>query len=112
MRPNPTTARRSVMGCTSSVRELGASGAKRLYVTQRLFEDTLPTAFEGSLVEVDVRDADEPLASGELAARLAGYHGVVCQLTDRLDEAVLEANPQLEVVSNVAVGVDNIDLSA
>jgi glyoxylate reductase len=112
MRRNPTTARRSVMGCTSSVRELGASGAKRLYVTQRLFEDTLPTAFAGSLVEVDVRDADEPLASGELAARLAGYHGVVCQLTDRLDEAVLEANPQLEVVSNVAVGVDNIDLSA
>jgi glyoxylate reductase len=89
-----------------------ASGAKRLLVTQRLFDDTLPTAFAGSSVEVDVRDADEPLDPGELATRLAGYHGVVCLLTDRLDEAVLEANPQLEVVSNVAVGVDNIDLPA
>jgi glyoxylate reductase len=89
-----------------------ASGAKRLLVTQRLFDDTLPTAFAGSSVEVDVRDADEPLDPGELVTRLAGYHGVVCLLTDRLDEAVLEANPQLEVVSNVAVGVDNIDLPA
>jgi glyoxylate reductase len=89
-----------------------ASGAKRLLVTQRLFDDTLPTAFAGSSVEVDVRDADEPLDPGELVTRLAGYHGVVCLLTDRLDEAALEANPQLEVVSNVAVGVDNIDLPA
>jgi glyoxylate reductase len=88
----------------------GPAGAKRLFVTQRLFEDTVPAAFAGSSVEVDVRDADEPLGPGELAARLAGYHGVVCQLTDRLDASVLEANPQLEVVSNVAVGVDNIDL--
>jgi lactate dehydrogenase-like 2-hydroxyacid dehydrogenase len=86
------------------------SGAKRLLVTQRLFEDTVPSAFAGSSVEVDVRDADEPLEPGELATRLADYHGVVCLLTDRLDESVLEANPQLEVISNVAVGYDNIDL--
>lgn len=87
-----------------------ASGVKRLFVTQRLFDETVPDAFAGSSVEVDVRDADEPLGAGELAARLAGYHGVVCQLTDRVDESVLEANPQLEVVSNVAVGYDNIDV--
>ncbi len=87
------------------------SGAKRLLVTQRLFEDTVPAAFAGSSVEVEVRDADQPLGPGELAARLAGCSGVICQLTDRLDESVLEANPQLEVVSNVAVGVDNIDLA-
>jgi glyoxylate reductase len=89
-----------------------ASGAKRLFVTQRLFEDTVPAAFAGSSVEVDVREADEPLGPGELASRLADYHGVVCQLTDRLDESVLEANPQLEVVSTVAVGFDNIDVPA
>ena len=87
-----------------------APGAKRRFVTQRLFEDTVPAAFAGSSVEVDVREADEPLGAGELATRLAGYDGVVCLLTDRLDASVLEANPQLEVVSNVAVGFDNIDV--
>jgi glyoxylate reductase len=88
----------------------GTSGAKRLFVTQRLFGDTVPSAFAGSTVEVDVRDADEPLDAAELADRLAGYDGVVCQLTDRLDRTVLEANPHLEVVSTVAVGFDNIDV--
>jgi glyoxylate reductase len=88
----------------------GTSGAKRLFVTQRLFEDTVPAACAGSSVEVDVRDADEPLEPGQLATCLADYHGVVCLLTDRLDQSVLEANPQLEVISNVAVGFDNIDL--
>ncbi len=88
------------------------SGAKRLFVTQRLFEDTVPAAFAGSSIEVDVRNADDSLGADELATRLAGYHGVVCQLTDRLDRSVLEANPQLEVVSNVAVGYDNIDVPA
>ena len=58
-----------------------------------------------------MRDADEPLGTRELATRLTGYHGVVSLLTDRLDRSVLEANPQLEVISNVAVGFDNIDVS-
>jgi hypothetical protein len=50
---------------------------KRLLVTQRLFEDTIPTAFQGSPIEVDVRDAREPLDPGELALRLKSYNGVI-----------------------------------
>ena len=63
---------------------------KRLLVTQRLFEDTIPTAFQGSSIEVKVRDAREPLDPGELALRLKSYNGVICLLTDRLDGAVLK----------------------
>ncbi|MGY1606703.1 2-hydroxyacid dehydrogenase [Geodermatophilus sp. SYSU D00700] len=84
---------------------------KRLLVTQRLFDDTVPAAFRGSSVEVVVRDAREPLPPGELAAHLRGHHGVLCLLTDRLDGPVLEANPQLEVVSTVSVGYDNVDVA-
>jgi hypothetical protein len=61
------------------------SGSRRLFVTQRLFEDTVSTAFAGSSVEVDVRDADEPLETRELTDRLAGYHGVIWLLTDSLE---------------------------
>lgn len=82
---------------------------KRLLVTQRLFDDTVEV-FEGSGIHVDVRDSDRPMSVGELAERIGGYHGVVCLLTDRIDRHVLEANPQLEVVANVAVGYDNIDV--
>ena len=49
----------------------------------------------------------------ELVAQPAGAHGIVAMLTVRVDDAYLEAaGPQLRVVANYAVGVDNIDLEA
>ena len=83
---------------------------KRLFVTQRLFDDTM-RVFDGSGIDVEVRDSDEPMTTAELRDRLGGYHGVICLLTDRIDQRVLEANQRLEVVSNVAVGYDNIDVA-
>ncbi len=85
---------------------------KRLLVAQRLFDDTIPRAFRGSDIDVDVRDADEPLSRDGLSDVLHGYQGLISLLTDSVDAAVLEANPQLEVVANVAVGYDNIDTAA
>jgi glyoxylate reductase len=37
---------------------------------------------------------------------------LVCLITDRIDDNVLDYSPRLQVVANVAVGVDNIDLGA
>ena len=37
--------------------------------------------------------------------------GLYCMLTDRIDAELLDAAPNLKVVSNMAVGVDNIDLA-
>ena len=38
--------------------------------------------------------------------------GLYSMLTDDVDEALLDCAPRLKVVSQMAVGVDNIDLSA
>lgn len=44
---------------------------------------------------------------------MAGADGVLAHLTDTVDEAFFErAGPQLQVVANFAVGVDNVDLVA
>jgi lactate dehydrogenase-like 2-hydroxyacid dehydrogenase len=43
---------------------------------------------------------------------LAKADGMFTLLTDRVDEAVLTQAPRLRVISNMAVGVDNIDISA
>lgn len=83
----------------------------RLLVTQAIFPESL-TELEGSSIVVDVRDSDEPMERADLIARLDGYDGVVCMLTDRIDAEVLAQNPQLKVVANVAVGFDNIDVAA
>jgi glyoxylate reductase len=49
----------------------------------------------------------------ELVERPAGADGIVAMLTVRVDDAFLDAaGPQLRIVANYAVGVDNVDLDA
>jgi len=48
----------------------------------------------------------------ELCARLGEAEGLFTLLTVRVDDSLLQSAPRLRVVSNMAVGVDNIDLAA
>jgi len=51
--------------------------------------------------------------AGELRDALAGADAVLTLLSDRVDDAFLDAvGPQLRCVANVAVGFDNVDLAA
>ena len=62
--------------------------------------------------DVDLYDGPSPLPPDELKRRLAGKRALICVLTDRIDGAVLDAAPTLEIVANIAVGYDNIDVPA
>ena len=44
--------------------------------------------------------------------KVADCDGLVSLLTDRIDAALLDAAPRLKVVSNFAVGFNNIDVPA
>jgi glyoxylate reductase len=48
----------------------------------------------------------------ELLDRLADKDGLVCVISETIDEALLAARPGLRVVSNVAVGYNNVDVAA
>jgi len=48
----------------------------------------------------------------ELEAHLSEAEGLLAMATVRVDEVLLARAPRLRVVSNMAVGVDNIDLAA
>jgi len=50
--------------------------------------------------------------SDELIKHLPDAQGILTLLTDRVDENILGQTPKLKVVSNMAVGVDNIDVTA
>ncbi len=55
---------------------------------------------------------DEPIEINELYERIASADAVLTLLTTKVDRAFLEAaGPQLKVVSNVAVGYNNIDVA-
>jgi glyoxylate reductase len=53
-----------------------------------------------------------PGLTPEVAARLPEAQGILELLTVPIDEPLLERAPKLKVVSNMAVGVDNVDLAA
>ncbi len=62
---------------------------------------------------VDVWDRPTPPPRDELLRRVKGVEGLLALLTDRVDDELLDsAGPGLRVVSNLAVGYDNIDLAA
>jgi glyoxylate reductase len=66
---------------------------------------------EAAGLDIRLRPHESPIPRDELLAGVATADALLCMLTDRVDDAVLGAG-SLRVVSNVAVGVDNIDLDA
>jgi glyoxylate reductase len=62
--------------------------------------------------EVEVWADRLPPAYEELSARAANADGLLTLLTDRVDAALIEHCPRLRVISNYAVGYDNIDIDA
>jgi glyoxylate reductase len=83
----------------------------RILITRRLPGDPHDRlAAEGH--DVDVWEGDLPPSDEELRDRAQGSQGLITLLTDRVDGDLLDALPDLKVVSNYAVGSDNIDLAA
>ena len=63
--------------------------------------------------EAEVWPEELPPPRDVLLDRVRGMDGLLCLLTDRVDDELLDAaGPQLRVVSNFAVGYDNIDVPA
>jgi glyoxylate reductase len=63
--------------------------------------------------KMDLWEDELPPPRDELLRRVAGCDGVLTLLTDRVDDEFLDAaGKKLRVVSNYAVGFDNIDVGA
>jgi glyoxylate reductase len=62
--------------------------------------------------DVELWSQTERISREELRKRVADKDGLVCLLTERIDENLLSAAPKLRIISNVAVGFDNVDVPA
>src|SRR5262245_18896399 len=62
--------------------------------------------------EAEIWPEQLPPPAAVLREKVAGCDGVVSLLTDRIDAALLDASPRLKVVSNYAVGFNNVDVPA
>jgi glyoxylate reductase len=82
----------------------------RCFVTRRLPGDALDRL--AAEHELEVWPQRLPPSPEELRERVAEAEGLLCLLTDRVDEPLLAAAPGLRVISNLAVGADNVDVAA
>jgi glyoxylate reductase len=64
----------------------------------------------GLAIDLWPQNDPPPLAALHGAAAVAD--GLLTMLTDRIDADLLEAGPNLRIVSNMAVGYDNVDVTA
>ena len=63
--------------------------------------------------QADIWQGELPPDRDVLLDRVRGIAGLLCLLTDRIDAEVMDAaGPRLKVISNHAVGFDNIDVPA
>jgi glyoxylate reductase len=81
-----------------------------VFVTRHLPGDALETLARHAAI--DLWPGELPPPYGELVRRAAAADAIICLLTDRIDAPLIEACPRLRVISNVAVGYDNINLAA
>ena len=61
--------------------------------------------------EVDYWTQPERISKKELFRRITDKEGLVCLLTEKVDEELLAAAPKLRIAANVAVGYDNITVA-
>jgi glyoxylate reductase len=79
----------------------------RVFVSRRIPDEGLNPILTAA--EADVWPDELPPPRDELLRRIQGVDGVLALLTDRVDAEFFDrAGPQLKVVSNFAVGFDNI----
>jgi len=82
----------------------------RVYVTRRLPGSALDKLEEACCV--DLNGEDTAPSKETLIENIRDKDALLCLLTDTIDAEVLAAAPSLKVISNYAVGVDNIDVNA
>ena len=79
-------------------------------VARAVFDETLDRLREH--FEVRLNEDDTPWTPEQLRAKLQGCWGVITTGSERVDGALLQACPELKAVCNMAVGYNNIDVTA
>lgn len=82
-----------------------------VYVTRRIPDESIRLLKDACDV-VDVNPNDRALTRAEFLEAVQGRDGVLCLLTETVDDEVLDAAAGVRGIANYAVGFNNIDVDA
>ncbi len=81
----------------------------RAFVTRQIFPEAVELIERAA--QVEVWPSERPPNREELAGKIASCDGVLTNIMDRVDASLLEGATRLKVISQLAVGLDNIDVA-
>ena len=82
----------------------------KVFASHNLFEAARQILQESCEVEYWAKPGRPPRE--EVLRRVKDKEGLICLLTEKINEELLKAAPKLRIAANVAVGFDNIDVAA
>jgi glyoxylate reductase len=82
-----------------------------ILITRSVFKEAVDI-LEKENHTIDINESDRILPVRELVKRAYGKAGLICLLNDKIDSDVMDKLPSLKIISNIAVGYDNIDIAA
>lgn len=81
----------------------------RVFVARQIFEEALDMIAREAQVKVWPDELPPP--HSVLLEKVADVDGLLSLLTDRIDRELMDAAPNLRVISQIAVGYENIDVA-
>jgi glyoxylate reductase len=102
--------------CVSVISQIGESLTRRTMAKPKVLatRPLFPAAQEilDAACEAEYWTRPERISREELLSKIKDKEGLVCLLTEKVNLELLSAAPKLLIAANVAVGFDNIDVTA
>ncbi len=83
---------------------------KKILVTGRLPDEVM--ADLAAACDMEANREDRPMERERLLETIADKEGLLSMITDRVDAELMDRAPGLKIISNLAVGYNNIDVAA
>ncbi|XP_018407947.1 PREDICTED: glyoxylate reductase/hydroxypyruvate reductase-like [Nanorana parkeri] len=81
----------------------------KVFVSRRLPPEGQKLLSQAGNYTIQQWDSDDPVPRAELLNGVAGAHGLLCLLSEKIDQEVLDtAGPNLKVISTLSVGFDHL----
>ena len=81
----------------------------KAFITRTLLPDAVDIVRQ--VADVEIWPDESPPPPDELRRRAAGADGILTTIMDRVDADLMDAAPNLRAISQLAVGLDNVDVA-
>ena len=83
---------------------------KKILVTGRLPDEVMEQL--AAVCDMEANREDRPMERQQVLDKITDKEGLLSVITDRVDAELMDRAPNLKIISNLAVGTNNIDVAA